>query len=275
METPKTSDGEAVRSGTQTIERAVQVLRVLAERDRFGWGVVDVAARCGLSRGSAHRILAGLVREGMAYQRSDRRYVLGPLVFDLSLAMADEAAFQQACQAPVARLAKRMGTLAILYLHSGNDSVCLARAGAAPYAGGLDVGARHPLVATAGGVAILMSLPPAERKRVEAAAFAELARLRPAKLDRLQRLLAQSERRGYAFNEGEVTEGVNSFGLPVHGPEGHVFAGLVVSGRAQNFPASRAAEVLAAMREEQAVVEALAVTHGVRTPSRARKVSRI
>ena len=264
MTTRKGSAAPAAARGTQSIGRAVQVLRVLSERDRFGWGVVDVAVRCGLSRATTHRILAGLVEEGMAHQRDDRRYVLGPLVFELALAMTDYSQFQQACQAPVARLARRYGTLAILYVHSGADSVCLAQAGPSPYASGIGVGIRVPLVSTAGGVAILMALPAPERQLAQEAGFAQLARLGPAKRARLQRLIAQSERRGYAFNEGDVTQGVNSFGVPVRGPGGRAFASLVVSGRAEQFPPARATEVLAGLREELAIVEALAATHAIR-----------
>jgi DNA-binding IclR family transcriptional regulator len=153
-----------IRTGTQSLERATQLLRVLSERDRFGWGLLDLAARVGLSRSTTHRLLAGLAREGLVQQRPDRRYVLGPLVFELGLAMTAHDEFQRACGGPVARLAARFGTLAILYLRSGHDCVCAACAGPSPYASGLEVGTRLPLVTTAGGVAILISLEPAQRR---------------------------------------------------------------------------------------------------------------
>lgn len=258
MEARKSGLRAPPRSGTQSIERAVQVLRVLSERDRFGWGLVDLAARCGLSRATTHRILAGLVSERMAHQRADRRYVLGSLVFELSLAMSEQDEFQAVCKAPVARLSKRFGTAAILYLHSGADSVCLTCAGPLPSASGLHVGTRLPLVSTAGGVAILISLPQEERRAAQEAGLKLMGKLGPSTATRLQRLIAQSERRGYAFNQGDVTKGVNSFGLPIKHPGGEVFASVVVTGPAEQFPPSRSTEVLAALREAVECIEDLA-----------------
>lgn len=246
----------STRSGTQSIERAAQVLRVLAERGRFGWGVVDLAARCGLSRATAHRILSGLVRERLAWQRADdRRYFLGPLVFELGLAMPAQARFQAACKAPVTRLARGFGTQASLSLRSGHDSVCAVCVGTSPYASGFEVGSRHPLVATAGGVAILIRLADPDKQAAKTAGLKQLARLGPAALRRFDALAARSERLGYAFNQGDRTKGVNSFGLPIAAPDGIVFASLVVSGHAEDFPASRAGEVVQALREEVAAIE--------------------
>ena len=76
----------ASRSGTQSIERAVRVLTEVTARSRFGWRPTDLAARCGLDRGTTHRILACLVRERLVQQRAvDGHYLPGPLLFELAL----------------------------------------------------------------------------------------------------------------------------------------------------------------------------------------------
>src|SRR5258706_819516 len=160
----------SVRSGPQSLERGVRVLRELAARGTVGWRLSDLAERCGLDKGTAHRIVSCYVRERFARQREgDRRYVPGTLLFELSLALPPYYAFQAAAAAPLARAAKRLGGHAFLCLRSGADFVCAANAGV-PGIKGLahEVGLRRPLVVSAGGVAILVALPPAQAKALVA-----------------------------------------------------------------------------------------------------------
>ena len=256
---PAPSASRAERSGTQSIERAVQVLRALATRGRHGWGLWDLAARCGLSRATTHRILACLVRERLAQRRGgDRHYLPGPLVFELSLSMPAYAEFQAACNAPLARLSRRFGAQAILYLRSGSDWVCAAYVGREVYlGGGLEIGTRRPLLSTAGGVAILIALPRAEAAAIIAENRRQMEHLGAPVVGRLEKMVRRSEGLGCAFNEGDSNPGVHAFGLPLRGEggAGAVFGSLVLSGHAQDFPPARAAEVLAALREEAGLIE--------------------
>lgn len=118
------------RSGTQSIERAVQLLKELAARGEFGRRLFDLATHCELDRGTTHRILACLVRERLVQQHpTSRRYVPGPLLFELGLSLPAYATFQAACSVPLHRVAKRLGGASLLYLRSGSEFVCAARAG--------------------------------------------------------------------------------------------------------------------------------------------------
>src|SRR5688572_17203912 len=116
--------------GTQSIERTVAILRELAARGAFGWRLSDLASTCELDRGTTHRILACLVRERLVRQRNtDRRYVPGPLLFELGLSLPALSEFQSACSPALTRLAKRLGSVALLYLRSGSEFVCAGRYG--------------------------------------------------------------------------------------------------------------------------------------------------
>src|SRR5688572_16452138 len=113
------------RRGTQSIERTVVILRELAARGAIGWRLSDLATSCELDRGTTHRILGCLLRERLVRQRgTDRRYVPGPLLFELGLSVPALSEFQSACSPAVARLAKRLGGVALLYLRSGSEFVC-------------------------------------------------------------------------------------------------------------------------------------------------------
>lgn len=74
-------------TGTQSIRRAVAVLREISMYNLKGIRLVDLAANLGLERSTAHRILQCLVYEDMVAEKNPgNRYVLGPLAFELGLA---------------------------------------------------------------------------------------------------------------------------------------------------------------------------------------------
>ncbi|WP_345251905.1 IclR family transcriptional regulator [Pigmentiphaga soli] len=246
------------RTGTQAISRAALILRQLSTRGRFGWRLSDLADRCGLDRGTTHRILAGLVRERLVQQRrSDHHYLPGPLVFEIAQAMPAYAAFQHACAQPLERLARRFGGLALMHLHSGDDTVCIGRAGESVYVGtAMDLGTRWPLIASAGGVAILIALPPAERERIKASNFARMAARTRTAVKAIEAMIERSQRQGLAFNRGETAAGVHAFALPVRGAGGTVFGSLAIACHAPEVPEARMPEVVEALRAECRLLEA-------------------
>src|SRR5215207_8985587 len=62
-------------TGTQSIRRALLVLRVLSTAGHAGLPLIDVARATGLARPTAHRVLRALLAEGVIDQRPrTRRY---------------------------------------------------------------------------------------------------------------------------------------------------------------------------------------------------------
>lgn len=246
------------RTGTQSIERAMLVLREVATRGQFGWALGELAARCGIDRTTTHRILACLKRERMVQQReSNRHYALGPLIFELGLAIPAYAAFQARCRTPLIRLSERYGTTSALFLRSGPDWVCMARAGLPVYGGTiLEVGTRRPLLSGAGGVAMLLAMPAHEARAVLAYNRKQLKRRGHESIRRLENMLRRSEALGYAFNQKDASNDTHSFGVPLRDPAGRVFGALAIGGRAADLPASRANEIVADLQMEAERIEA-------------------
>ena len=252
-----TPDG---RTGTQSIERALLVLTEITARSRFGWRPTDLAARCGLDRGTTHRILACLVRTGLVRQRAgDRHYVPGPLLFEMGIALPSYPEFQAQAHPVLARVARGFGGYALLCVRSGMDVVCVATAGAPAYLGtAFDVGARRPLTANAAGVAILVALP-RDRARAIVAATLRVSEV-PDEAQRaaLRRLWQRSVAAGYGTNQGITARGVNAVGVPVADASGTAFGSLALAGSAAKLPAARTAEVVAALRMEAQAIERIA-----------------
>ncbi len=251
----------AARHGTQTIERTVLVLKALAARGSIGWRLSDLATSCDLDRGTTHRILACLVRERLVRQRvSDRRYVPGPLLFELGLSLPGLSEFQAACSAPLARVAKRLGGVSLLYLRSGTEFVCAARAGNLPLkALTIDVGTRRPLITSVAGAAILVALPRSQARRIVAENIVQLRRFGAERVRSLKSMVRESQSRGYGISQNEIVPGVSAFAVAVRDAQDTPFAAISVVGRSESFPSAGIDDVISTLEHESRAITREAV----------------
>jgi DNA-binding IclR family transcriptional regulator len=239
------------RTGTQSIERAAHVLRVLAERGRAGWRISDLAARTGLPLGTCHRILEGLVRERLAlHVAGNARYAVGPLIAELAASRPDWVDLPGAVAPDLQRLARRYRVVSFLFARSGDDFVCLAREnGISMLALAIERGTRRPLATSSGGAAILVRLPPDERRRVVRANFAELSSFGKERLAGIRAMLRESLVAGFGLNLARVVAGVNSFGVAVRDPASEAVLGSVLmSGPPERLPIDQMHRILPELR---------------------------
>lgn len=244
------------RTGTQSLMRGVALLRALATRGQFGWRLSDLAVACGLDKGTAHRILASLVQERLVQQRSsDRRYLPGPLLYELGLSLQGHVALQHRSEQHLGELARRHDGVALLLLRSGCEYVCSARVDATPLTELLvHPGTRRPLFTSVGGVAILQTLPPDEARQVLLNNVAqEIARRGSGRLSALQKMRERSDALGFGANMGDVVPGLHAFAVPVVGPGG-AFAAICLMGPAERFGPERLPQVRAALEEAAQVL---------------------
>jgi DNA-binding IclR family transcriptional regulator len=232
--------------GTQSIERALRLLRELSSRGEFGWRISDLAARCGIDKGTAHRVLSCLVRERFVQQRStDKHYFPGPMLFELGLSLPGFGAFQRACDGRLQKFAASLDAIAWVILRSGNEYVCCSRQGTLELRGLMvQVGTRRPLFTSVGGIAILQTLP-----YVEAAVILadnerqEVGQRGDARLESLKNLRERSHAHGFGVNLGDVAPGVHAFSVPIRGGDDRAVGALCLCGTPEQFPAERIAEV--------------------------------
>lgn len=237
-------------AGTQSLERGARLLRELAARGSVGWRLSDLARRCALDKGTAHRIMACFVRERLVRQRADRRYVPGPLLFELSLALQGHAGLLAAAQAHLSAAAQALDGYVFFCLRSDTDFVCAAHAGTAAMKGlEHDVGLRRPLVVSAGGMAILVALSPAESAAVLADNLRRVQAAGEVRTKAVERMLRRSQAHGCGVHLGDIVPGVNTYGVAVADAEGKPFASLSVAGPAEHLPPARLPAVVRVLRE--------------------------
>jgi DNA-binding IclR family transcriptional regulator len=239
---------EENRSGTQTIERAVALLREVSERGYMGWQLSDLAARCDLRKSTAHRILTCLVRERLVKQREgDRNYVPGPMLFELGLSSQPERGeLQYAARTRLTALAKQTSGVAFLFFRSGDDFVCAARVGPARCQArerlSIFPGTRKPLVLAAGGAAMLLALPKAEASATIRRNLEHLDEYGEI-ISGVRRMMQRSFDEGFGINAGDIIPGVNAFGLALRDRYGIPFASIAVAGTDRIFPPDRTPEI--------------------------------
>ncbi len=239
-----TNGNEDKRSGTQTIERAVALLREICLSGHSGGQLSEIAARCGLSKSTAHRILTCLARERLVRQcPDDRHYLAGPMLFELGVsALPERAEFQHSIRSRLWALAKQTSGVAFLSYRSGDDFVCAMRAGTARcLAKNLPVfpGTRRPLVLGAGGVAILLALPKEEAIEIAERNIANLKGCSDASVEGLRHMIAYSRQKGFAVNAGDIHPGLNAFSLALRNQSGEPFASIALAGPAGDLPLDR------------------------------------
>lgn len=241
------------RSGTQSLERAICLLRELAARNRAGWRLGELAARCGIDKGSAHRLLACLIRERLVEQRSsDRRYQLGPLLWELGLSAPGAAGTPEVCRERLLPVAKRFGGLVFVMVRSGNEYVCAMRVGHAELrAVSVEVGTRRPLITSAGGVSILLALAEYEARRIRANNIRqEISRCGDVRLKALEQMYRRSQAFGYGVNLGDVVPGIHAVGVPVWARTGAPIASLCLMTWSDSLPEARVDEAYEALTAE-------------------------
>lgn len=212
---------------------AVLQILVLLARQLEPVPAATVAGALGLPRSTTYRLLGSLVDQGfVSYLPEEKRYGLGVVAFELGTSYSRQMPLRRIAQPVLTRLvgaAKENAHLAVLH---GSDVYYVIEQ-RAPRRRALvsDVGVRLPATLTATGQAILSALSPAQlhASYPDADALVERGGRGPTTLADLRELLDQVRGRGYAYEDGLVTAGLASVGVPVVDRTGYPVAGVSIT----------------------------------------------
>ena len=244
-------------TGTQSIERALLLLREIAAHNRSGSRLLDLAQRTGLQRPTVHRMLKCLSHEGMVQQDAEtHRYYLGSMAFELGLTAAPRFNLREVCHPAMARIAEATGDTVFLTQRSGLDAVCIDRhEGTFPIKTfTLDIGMRRPLGVGTGSLAIVAALPDDEIQSIinnNQSRYEEYGVIGAT-------LLAQAkkaQKQGYSMREAPTLAGVRSVGHAIKNQSGIPFAALSVSTISSRMTEKRVMEIASLLKNEVRMVE--------------------
>ena len=188
-----------VAGGVQSVDRAVSVLEILAQRGEAG--VSEVAADIGVHKSTAFRLLGALEDRELVEQTQERgKYRLGFGILRLASAVPGRLDVTQQARPVCEQLAAQLGETVNIAVRRSHFVVNLDQA-RGPTAVGTHnwVGELTPLHATSSGKILLAFMAPEQRR--ELLATAGLTRLTPHTITSDQELDEQVEaaaRDGYA-----------------------------------------------------------------------------
>lgn len=250
--------GSAPGTGVQSVERALDIVEVLAAVGPVG--LSEVATAAGLAEGTTHRLLRTLVARGFARQDADRRYALGTRL--LGLAEGARRATAAAARPFLARLVELSGETANLAVLEGDHVVYVAQV---PSAHRLrlfaEVGRHVHAHSTAVGKVLLGGLADDEVRLLLGRAGLEPRTPRTLVTEAAVLAAVRSAARdGHAVDDEEEETGVRCLAVPVLDGD-RVVAAMSVSGPTTRVPAEPPVALVHGMRETAADFAAL-VTGG-------------
>jgi DNA-binding IclR family transcriptional regulator len=231
-------------TGTQTIQRAALLLRLLSAHHRTGLRLVDLYQKAGLERSTTHRILQGLIAERLAAQHPrSKRYFLGEQMYQMGLAAAPPFNLRDLCHPYIHALAEQTGDTVFLVSRSGFDGVCLDRAeGSFPIRVFImEVGRSRPLNIGAANMAMMSTMADEDIERICRANHERVAQQYPNYTDaRLRERIGQARRKGYVVNDILEVPNARAIAVPVHTSfEGAANAAISISAVAGRITGSR------------------------------------
>lgn len=222
-------------SSVQAIDRAFAVLDVLGAGPL---GVTEVAARTGLPKSTAARLLTTLVGLAAVEQvPGGTDYRLGPRLLALSAGLGAVRTLTEIARPELEALAAETGEAAGLSVREGSAVHYIDQADSPQPVVVRDwTGTRLPLHPVSSGRVFLAAMAPAE---LDALLRGPLERFTPATVVEaaaLRGLLREVVRDGIAWTADEYAEGITSVAAPVVDAAGEVVAAVHVHGPSYRFP---------------------------------------
>lgn len=232
---PETDD-QGRTGGVQSVDRALQILQILARSGQTG--VTEVATELGVHKSTASRLLSALESRDLVEQDAVRgKYDVGVGLLRLASTASARLSVVQRARPSLERLAQDLGETANLAVARSGHAVNLDQAmGRSPLTTYDWIGNATPLHATASGKILLAAMTPAERSR--ALGRRALTRYTDATLTTRQALdeqLREIVTTGLAATRGELVEGLNAAAVAIHDHRGSVVGSISLSGPAVRF----------------------------------------
>lgn len=230
--------------GVQSVDRAISVLEILAQRGEAG--VSEVAAEIEVHKSTAFRLLGALEARGLVEQAGERgKYRLGFGIVRLAGAVTGRIDITQQGRPVCERLAEEIGETVNIAVMEKHFAINLYQVrGPAAVTAHNWVGQLTPLHATSSGKILLAHLSAAQR--AELLTDAGLEKLTPHTLTsrtRLEKNLAEARERGYAWTLEELEIGLHAMAAPVRSRDGEVIAAVSASGPSYRFTQERMHEL--------------------------------
>ncbi|MFF4040250.1 MULTISPECIES: IclR family transcriptional regulator [unclassified Streptomyces] len=241
---PDTETNGSPSGGVQSVDRAISVLEILAQRGEAG--VSEVAAEIDVHKSTAFRLLGALEARGLVEQAGERgKYRLGFGIVRLAGAVTGRIDITQQSRPVCERLAEEIGETVNIAVMQEHYAINLYQVrGQSAVTAHNWVGQLTPLHATSSGKIMLAHLPAQERAAL--VTEAGLKKLTPHTISskaKLEKNLAEARERGYAWTLEELEIGLHAMAAPIRDRDGQVIGSISASGPSYRFTEERMHEL--------------------------------
>ena len=237
-----------------TVAAALRILSFMAAQ-QGPVAAATLARSLDLPRSSVYRLLSTLAEQGFVLHFPEaRRYGLGIAAFELSSGYVRQEPVTRLGRPVLATLVDRVGESAHLAVLVGREVVYLVEE-RAPRRPALvtDVGVRLPSHLTASGRAMLAALPREQVRALfpDASAFTRRGVTTQTHAG-LRAELVATRARGWASEDGEITEGLASVAVAVLDRSGWPTSSIALTFRHEDVDEARRAELVEALQRHAA-----------------------
>lgn len=239
------------RTGVQSIDRAVAVLRCFGRRTPE-LGISEIARTTELSTSTVHRLLVAMQRNGLVRQVAGRKYTLGPLLVQLARSGAFPTTLRDAALETMRELRDRYDeTIAIhellpSYERAVVDQVESHQELRRTYT---DLGTSIPLPLGAPGKAMLAFVPAEVRRAILARPISKVTPETITDTAELTTQLDQIRAVGHSTSFVESTPGIHTVAAPIFDHTGRVVGCISISGPEMRMPLHRMDDLAPHIRE--------------------------
>jgi DNA-binding IclR family transcriptional regulator len=236
------------------VGRAFQVLDMLSAREA-GYRFSELAQALGMSKGSMHGLLKTMLQLGAVEVGGDRRYVLGPRIFDLAQAYIRRGGLRGLALPAMRRLAILSGETVLLG-QIESDAVRIVEVVEVPAEhAALRVaahrGTRIPLLAGATGRLILASWPADQRAEyLRSQVLPQFTEHSMTSPEVYMAAVEETLRTDIGEEHEEYMPGVNALATSIRGLSGEVIALIWIAGFSSRFSGNVLRHAAEALRDE-------------------------
>jgi DNA-binding IclR family transcriptional regulator len=242
---------DADGGGSQTVKRALALLRLVACGQERGVRLTDLVGMSGLNQPTVHRLLRTLVHEGAVEQDPDTRlYRIGPEAALLGLARTRRFPLLTLAEPYLNDLADQVGDTVFLSVRHGADSICIGRRTGhyAIQVLSIEVGVRRPLGIGVSGVALLACMPPKESEALIRSNTRRLEVMKESPRE-ISRRVETARALGIAHAPQGLMPGTSAVAVPVRDAHGQGLAAVTITAMAERLNERRLPQVVALMHE--------------------------
>jgi IclR family transcriptional regulator, KDG regulon repressor len=222
--------------GVRSLQLAIDVLEAVAFAGEE-LGVTQIAERLNVTKGSVHRHLSTWVSRGYLLQNpTTSRYAIGPKG-RLLARLAPDADLAQLAEGPMRDLRDALGHTVVLSEMTPRGALVLAKlVSASPIEIGVRAGSELPFHASAQGKVMLAFAPHPFQTRVLSRPLETFTAHTITSAERIQKVLIEIARCGYASAPQEAMLGINAVAAPIFDRNDACIGALAIVGSIQFLP---------------------------------------